>query len=86
MSSLASVRQGSKIRSIDPSLSLERTVGLDSEKAFRARTGVRLGLGVPNVVETVHAVQLLAPIVFVPMKGIVLVAVVLKALEFRMIL
>lgn len=67
-------------------LPLERVIVLDSEKAVRAGTVVRLVAWVPNISESVQTVQFLAPVVFISVKGVVLIAMVLKALECRMIL
>jgi hypothetical protein len=67
-------------------LPLERIVGLDTEKAVRARMGVRLFFRVPNIFEWVKILQPLALVVFIPVKGIVLITVVLKALECIVIL
>jgi len=77
---------GRGLSSITLVLPLQRVIRLDTEKAVRARRGVRLFLRVLNISECVKILQPLALVVFIPVKGIVLITVVLKALECIVIL
>ena len=64
----------------------EWIIVIDTEKALQAGRVVRLVLRILNIFESVKVLQLLGPDVFISMKGFVLIAMVLKALEYRMIL
>jgi hypothetical protein len=67
-------------------LPVERIIGLDTEKAVGARTVIRLVIRVLNILESVQALQFLAPVVFISVKGVVLIAMALEAFECIMIL
>jgi len=72
--------------SITLMLPLQRILILETEKAVEVGRVVRFALRILNIPESVKVLQLLKPVVFISVKGVVLIAVVLKALVHIMIL
>jgi hypothetical protein len=67
-------------------LPLQRVIRLDTEEAVRTGTGVRLVLGVLNISESIKTLQLLGPVMLISLKGFVLIAILIEALEHVMII